>query len=682
MTSRVIFSIIMFFVISTVSAQDNPKDIYQLFQLTKGGCPLEKALPKRLLAEEVPDDFPVGFEEKKEDTISKEELKALFTDFKKAVKNIAPDHSNQTKKLYNGNLCFLKKDKWGIRDPSGQVILNPQFDYVLPDTTAGGFSGYIDGQCKYYNASGQPVIDESFYHISPLDHASFIVRGVNGFGLWKDGELLIEAENKSIRRGISNGEYYYKIHSTKKGAYLLLSDLKTELPFPALYEPHLAGNDYLVYWDNILDLKNKRALICEGGFELAMLDPEYQLATIKKERERELYLIDFRGNLLVPHPLQYISSFNDAGLAIATIKDPERIHGQLFGLIDRQGNWVINPVYERIQGLGDYLVIQNADRKSGVYTQAGKEILPAKYDFITQINGNVFMTHQNSPADLGATKKVQVLDMATQKVIAKDLPYKLLRYTRVCGQTRYVASLMTKGEIILDENFEAITPMHQRFFINEETLVGANVNNQQRRREKMLYDCDGNIQTFKVNNMVIDTISEFRRINDKLMYITLLDNNNYLIREDGEPVPMNPYINNFANANLGDLLIVNSFIARGQGMADSNGHLILPYKFSYLSPFEPETGMAIFRTKGGQTGLINYRGELFLDNFYKSIRYLGFGFYAVETPDKKHGLINQSGEWILPLEYNYIGYSQGFITATRGRNTEYYDIMGRKIPGS
>jgi hypothetical protein len=413
-----------------------------------------------------------------------------------------------------------------------------------------------------------------------------------------------------------------------------------------------------------------------------MLDPEYQLATIKKQRARELYLIDFQGNLLIHHPLQYIGPFNDAGLAVATIKDPERIHGQLFGLVDRQGNWVINPTYQRIHGLGDYLIIQNADRKSGVYDQEGKEILPAKYDFITQINGDIFLTHQNSPADQGVTKKIQVLDMATRKVIQEDLPYKLLRHIHICGQTRYVASLMTRGERILNENFEAITPMHQRFFVNEKTFVGANVNNKQRRREKMLYDCNGIVQTFEVNNQVIDTISEFKRINNNLLYITLLDNNNYLIGKDKKAVQMNPYINNFANANLGDLLIVNSFMARGQGMANGNGHLVIPYEFTYLSPFEPETGMAIFKTKGGQTGLLTHQGELFSDNFYKGIRYLGFGFYAVETPDKKHGLINRFGEWILPLEYNYIGYSRGFINANKDRNVEYYDIMGRRISGS
>lgn len=223
-----------------------------------------------------------------------------------------------------------------------------------------------------------------------------------------------------------------------------------------------------------------------------------------------------------------------------------------------------------------------------------------------------------------------------------------------------------------------MTPVHQRLLVSQGYLIGAGVNNQKRRREKVLYDCEGNVISFNINGHKVDTLSEFNRLEDGMLYVTLLDNSNYLITTKDAPKALDPYINSFAKANFGDFYIVNSFRISRTGMMDAKGNMVLPYKFEFLSPFEADTRMAVFKTPDNKSGLITTKGDLLMEDLYDSINYLGFGLYAVQK-DKKFGLVDKSGREILPIEYSYIYQTKGMVRASKGKYFELYDTMGNRV---
>lgn len=667
---------ILFF-ISPLHAQDQPKNIYELFGLKKGGCSFESLFEESEMVSEIGDGTPIPYPGKVEAPTSREELSLILKEFKKVTANIDDGFDNRQIALKNGTACFKQEEKWGLKNAEGKILLKPQFDYIFSDTLVGGFSGYINGKCNYYDETGKPLLRENYYHISPLDRNTFVVRTLEGVGLILNGKMVVEADKETIQRLTGGNTVYYKIKSALKGEYLLLNDFQTEVPFPAWETAWFSGEDYLVYRNNIFDFKNKRALVCEKDYVFELLDEDQKTASIQRAGDREVYLIDLAGNLTTHQVFTYLGQFNEKGIAMAALRNPGQGRYQLFGLIDRMGQWVLPANYNNIFDIDNYWVIQDADYKTGVLDANGKMILPMEYSFVAQLEGPQVMVTKNTNEGNLLKKESRVINLETGVTLKDGLDYSMLRVFSLCGKKFYLASVQN-GEQVLDESFEPVTPIHQRLLVSQGYLIGAGVNNQKRRREKVLYDCEGNVISFNINGQKVDTLSEFNRLEDGMLYITLLDNSNYLVTPKNAPKALDPYINSFAKANLGDFYIVNSFRISRTGMMDAKGNMVLPYQFEYLSPFEADTRMAVFKTPDNKSGLITTKGELFLEDLYDGIHYLGFGLYAVQK-DKKYGLVEKSGREILPIEYSYIDQNKGMVRASKGKYFELYDTMGNRV---
>lgn len=248
------------FCYSALTCPGQPQNHFRTVPPKKGGCSFESLFEEEEVIREIGDDIPIPYPGKVEAPTSREELSLILKEFKKVTANIDDGFANRQVVLKNGNSCFKKDEKWGLKSEEGKILLKPQFDYIFSDTLVGGFLGYTNGKCNYYDEKGKPLLRENYYHISPLDRNAFVVRTLEGVGLIVNGEMVVEPDKETIQRLTSGNTIYYKIKSARKGEYLLLNDFQTEVPFPAWETAWFSGEDYIVFRNNILDLKNKEPL--------------------------------------------------------------------------------------------------------------------------------------------------------------------------------------------------------------------------------------------------------------------------------------------------------------------------------------------------------------------------------------------------------------------------------------
>lgn len=95
--------------------------------------------------------------------------------------------------------------------------------------------------------------------------------------------------------------------------------------------------------------------------------------------------IDTEGNVVIPFEFYEIKAFNSAGYAMAALG--ETWDTALWGIIDRQGQWVIpcewDSVSIRIPSEGsDRLVLVWKDGKAGILNMAGETVLPCEYSMM------------------------------------------------------------------------------------------------------------------------------------------------------------------------------------------------------------------------------------------------------------------------------------------------------------
>lgn len=659
----------------TAFGQEDPKDIYELFDLKKGGCGLE-VLSEPILIEEVAEDYPIGFQQKEREDFSLEEIRSWLSGL--SEKEYTIDQGPEKIKLANGNTLFLKNQKWGLKNEKGKTIIKPVFDQVYRDTIAGSFSGYTKAQCNYYDEQGIPLLAESYYHIQAVGQTAFVVRSAKGYGLIVDGKEIIAPNMGGIKKEISNDRIYYKVNPPNKGDYILLDDLETEIPMPFWDKAHFIGEDHVKMTNNLVNLKSAKCLICEKGYEFSILDEENQIAGFNKIGQRFWYLIDFEGNLLTTKKFYYFRKFNDQGTAIAGIRNPNNGPFQISGLIDHEGNWVLEPIYHNLYEAGNYIIGHDADRNVVIYDKKGMPLTTKAVRTVLHIKEDRIIITPVTGVPGAENFEPYILNLKTGKQETIGVKFSRIRPKQFCNKNVYVAT-QDKEEMMLDENFKPLTGIHQRIFTADDRfIIGSSINKETRQRAKAIFDCEGEAITFEINGKKESIVSEFKYLDEGLYFITLQDETNYLIKEGNPPVEIPYYINYFGIGRLGDLFIANSYQLDGVGVINSQGETVVPYEFESISPFHPETGMSIMKISDKKEILVSAKGEIFRNEIFEGIRYVGNGYYALQK-NKKYGLFDLQGQQLLPFEYDYIILSNGLINAYKAKRPHFFDLLINEV---
>lgn len=127
---------------------------------------------------------------------------------------------------------------------------------------------------------------------------------------------------------------------------------------------------------------------------------------------------------------------------------------------------------------------------------------------------------------------------------------------------------------------------------------------------------------------------------------------------------------------------VISFIkADGKPAFDAVFPIYYQDDFNEIAP-QFHNGLCVMRSAENKWGLINTRGEWVVEPVYASIYVLSHG-YRIVTDGSKYGLISESGEIALPLEYDFIRPASdqaGFVLAKDGFAEEVDVNLNVTIP--
>lgn len=121
------------------------------------------------------------------------------------------------------------------------------------------------------------------------------------------------------------------------------------------------------------------------------------------------------------------------------------------------------------------------------------------------------------------------------------------------------------------------------------------------------------------------------------------------------------------------------------GYADTNGVMVIPFKFTRAEPFYE--GMAA-AYKGEQMGFINRSGEWVIPPVYKWAEGVGQtgggpfvnGHIIALLPSDKWVMLDKKGKQIMPMKFdldNSIWFGDGLATATSGGKRYLFDTRGR-----
>ncbi|MGL5458577.1 MAG: WG repeat-containing protein [Cetobacterium sp.] len=281
------------------------------------------------------------------------------------------------------------------------------------------------------------------------------------------------------------------------------------------------------------------------------------------------------------------------------------------GIIDANEKMIVPPIYDEIRPFKEERAIVISDKKYGVIDKSGKEIVHPQYEYIQDFSNGMAM---------------------------------------IITQGRKAGFLNEDGVEVVNEIFRYTQP-----FKGESTMVILD-------KEFGVIDKNGTY-TIKLQNERINPLgNDLYSIKDNgKMY--LLDKNGHKISEQGyESI----------GEQVEELISVSS--DNKFGYIDSNGKVIIPISYTELG--EPQNKLIIAKDKITQKfGVINLDNKFVVEPKYDYILSRNDNFFIVGDENFKEGIINTSGEVLLPLEYSNLEFKYNNLAVGNNKNEDYKFIQ-------
>ena len=251
---------------------------------------------------------------------------------------------------------------YGVSDYEGNILIPYKYDKIYPKWTF-YYPATIVVSGKYYgmyNSKYEQVLECEYKLFFP-DKSGYVAVEKNsrrGLIEQETGKVIFPFEFKSIgnyREGLvccenENGKYGYL-------------DLEGNVVIPFIYEK---GGDFS---------EGLAAVYKQSGYFNSVFGrlPKYKCG-----------YIDNKGNVVIPFIFQETLSINDAafheGLAAQGKDNSNNKFSGTLGYIDKTGNWVISPKYNRAEGFENGVASMAIDDRYGYINKLGEEIIPCIYD--------------------------------------------------------------------------------------------------------------------------------------------------------------------------------------------------------------------------------------------------------------------------------------------------------------
>ena len=278
--------------------------------------------------------------------------------------------------LFSEDLVSVcKNGEWGYADKKGNVVIDYQFSDADDFSENGLASVCVDNRYGYINRDGAFVVEPKYYA---------------AYSFCKGRALVRESED---------GKYGY-IDET--GAVVIPMAYDDAFSFQSNGLAMVFVGDYM----KIIDLDGNRVADTqyrkEDSIDRIMasldLDPEVPEIRISVKENDKYGYIDTQGTLKIACQYEFSGFFHEDGRAFVAVQSGDE---RKYGLIDAEGTYVVNPVYDDISicydsmtdapdGKGKrYLYSFEQDDKVGVFDSEGVVVIPAQYDDVLFCNESV-----------------------------------------------------------------------------------------------------------------------------------------------------------------------------------------------------------------------------------------------------------------------------------------------------
>jgi len=259
----------------------------------------------------------------------------------------------QTSGLFPASLKTTDGTKWGYIDANGNMVISARFDDAqdfqkngLAVVGSGGKYGVID-------AAGRFVVQPKYQWINPFSEGRAVVNDEHGFRLINQEGNVLTRKAYSFIADMHGGRAVYNESAGGDGSsrYGYLDPEGHEV----IAAQYLEAGDFSAGKAVVNIQENEYALIDRNGRRLATYPYAYVgplgdgMLPFQKDAGGKFGYIDEQGHVAIPAAFTSAFPFGH-GRAIVNAAEDYQFR---YGVIDRQGQWVIRPEYDDIRDLNE-----------------------------------------------------------------------------------------------------------------------------------------------------------------------------------------------------------------------------------------------------------------------------------------------------------------------------------------
>ncbi len=321
-------------------------------------------------------------------------------DGKKITENIYNSITNIDYK--EGNLKVERNGSYGVINIKGTTILEPVYDSIMAD-------GYYDEETKYEDAGFVlRIVTDDGYRFGYADRTGKIILDT----LYNEVSRLTEVKGDNVYLVTSTNGRYGLYKNNKE----LLANEYTDISFDSNNNLLILQKDQA---QGVVDLEGNN--IVPIDYDSIIIGGKY----IDAQKGEETVVFDSNGNNLNTDIISY-NQVSD--LAIVIDKNNN------YNIVDSSGNKKLKETYTYIEHFNNNYFIVTKDSKTGVIDGNGNVIINLEYDAIQAIDGiNVLQaikTDENKTDIIDSNMKIHE-GIVNANVVKKDNYIKLYSETEV-----------------------------------------------------------------------------------------------------------------------------------------------------------------------------------------------------------------------------------------------------------
>ncbi|WP_025126296.1 WG repeat-containing protein [Pseudomonas sp. PH1b] len=325
------------------------------------------------------------------------------------------------------SFLFAKDGTWNLASADGKQLLQTAFTDDLRLLTPGYFGFGQDGKLGIIDQNGKQVQPPRFDDLYVGGKDDFIVYEVGGKRgiLSASGQVVTEAlyDSSVVRDDFAKrGWWMTAERGNEKWALNLKTGEQKKVDFDSIDS---AANQHLVVnTEQGKALADAQAQLVSAATYNWIGVPGDGLVAFREKYDSPCGYMDFQGKTVIQAQFGKCEVFGKQG-ALVSAKDADGSSGKA-GLIDRQGQWTLQPTYDSadpagfsplgmfrpVTGLNQVAVLQNAFSATfGIFdVDKGVELFKPTYRQIGALNADLFIfSNADSP-----TKQATLFGQATQ----------------------------------------------------------------------------------------------------------------------------------------------------------------------------------------------------------------------------------------------------------------------------